>query len=84
MQPLLDVSDVSKTFLGTRALREVSFTLAAGEVLALIGENGAGKSTLIRMLSGAHQPDDGRISLEGREISIADPGDAERHGIATV
>ncbi|MCU1605058.1 MAG: transporter ATP-binding protein, partial [Modestobacter sp.] len=61
MASRLEMRGVSKHFLGVQALRDVSFTLEAGQVLALIGENGAGKSTLIRALSGAHLPDEGEI-----------------------
>jgi ABC-type sugar transport system ATPase subunit len=80
----LEMQGVSKHFLGVQALRDVSFRLEAGQVLALIGENGAGKSTLIRSLSGAHQPDEGEILMDGAPVKIAKPADAEALGIATV
>ena len=60
-QPLLEMSNVSKSFPGVRALADVSLTLYPGEVLALLGENGAGKSTLIKTLGGVHTPDAGTI-----------------------
>jgi ABC-type sugar transport system ATPase subunit len=80
----LEMQGVSKHFLGVQALRDVSFRLEAGQVLALIGENGAGKSTLIRALSGAHLPDEGEILMDGSPVKIAKPADAEALGIATV
>jgi ribose transport system ATP-binding protein/rhamnose transport system ATP-binding protein len=84
MASRLEMRGVSKHFLGVQALRDVSFTLEAGQVLALIGENGAGKSTLIRALSGAHLPDEGEILMDGSPVKIAKPADAEALGIATV
>ena len=61
--PLLQMQGMSKRFGATQALREVSFEVRGGEVLALIGENGAGKSTLMKVLSGAHRPDSGTMEL---------------------
>lgn len=80
----LEVKNLSKHFLGVQALEDVSFELHPGQVLALIGENGAGKSTLIRILSGAHQPDSGEVTINGRPVRIHGPKDSEAHGIATV
>ncbi len=76
--------DIEKSFPGVRALDGVDLTLARGEVLALLGENGAGKSTLIKMLGGAHRPDAGTIRLEGREVAIDSPQDAQAAGIAVI
>ena len=58
-RPLLRVSHLSKTFAGTKALDDVSIEVAAGEVLAIVGQNGSGKSTLVKLLAGIHQPDAG-------------------------
>ncbi|WP_082469243.1 sugar ABC transporter ATP-binding protein [Sciscionella sediminilitoris] len=80
----LEARGLSKAFRGVQALCDVSFSLQAGAVLALIGENGAGKSTLIRMLSGAHAPDAGEVRLDGRPAAITGPAGAEALGIATV
>ena len=81
---LLDVSDVSKTFPGVRALDRVSFTLNAGEVHALVGENGAGKSTLIKVITGVYQPDAGELRYQGRTAQFATPMDAQQAGISTI
>lgn len=66
---ILTVSGVSKAFRGLRALREVSFDVAEGEILGVIGPNGAGKTTLFNVLSGAFPPDEGRVLLDGRDIT---------------
>ena len=82
--PLLEMRGIEKSFPGVRALRGVDLELHAGEVLALLGENGAGKSTLIKVLAGAHPPDAGAIRLDGEEVAIANPAEAQRLGIAVI
>ncbi|AUS80845.1 D-xylose ABC transporter ATP-binding protein [Actinoalloteichus sp. AHMU CJ021] len=82
--PLLDVSDVTRSFPGVRALSGMRLDLRHGEVLALVGENGAGKSTLMRLLSGVDQPDTGRFLLDGREIRPSGPGHARSLGIGII
>ncbi|WP_432247173.1 sugar ABC transporter ATP-binding protein [Streptomyces sanyensis] len=81
---LLRIEGIRKTFPGVVALDGVDFTLRRGEVHVLLGENGAGKSTLIKMLSGAHTPDAGRILVDGEEVRIDGAHDSERLGIATI
>jgi rhamnose transport system ATP-binding protein len=82
--PFLTLTEVRKSFGGTRALERVSLELHAGSVTALLGENGAGKSTLVKILSGVHQPDGGRIRIDGREARITDPVAARELGIGVV
>src|SRR5919112_678506 len=82
--PFLTLTEIRKSFGGTRALERVSLELHAGSVTALLGENGAGKSTLVKILSGVHQPDGGAIRLEGREIRIADPVASRELGVGVV
>jgi galactofuranose transport system ATP-binding protein len=81
---LLEVVDVSKVFPGVRALGDVSFTLQAGQVHALVGENGAGKSTLIKVLTGVYQPDGGEVRYRDEPVTFATPMDAQRAGISTI
>src|ERR1700691_5715735 len=78
------MSAVRKSFGATRALRNVSFEVAPGEVHVLIGENGAGQSTLMKILSGAHRPDAGAVELEGKPFVPANPLHARRSGIAMI
>src|SRR5580658_687913 len=82
--PRLRMTAVQKSFGATRALKNVSFEVAAGEVHALIGENGAGKSTLMKILSGAHQADSGVVELDGQPFGPGDPLHARRSGIAMI
>lgn len=84
MSTLLHVASVSKAFAGVQALSAVSFELRPGEVHALVGENGAGKSTLIKLITGAHQPDSGTISIQGQIVPELDPLLARRLGIACI
>jgi len=83
-EPMLVMQGVCKSFGATQALSEVSFSVSPGEVVALIGENGAGKSTLMKLLSGAHLPDDGSMQLAGRPYRPMGPNDARRQGIAMI
>lgn len=81
---LLIAADVSKTFRGVAAVKNVTFELRAGEVHGLVGANGAGKSTFTRILAGAEQADSGSISLEGRVITPASPRDGRQAGVAAI
>ncbi len=82
--PLLEMHGIKKRFGATIALDGVDLQVAAGEVLALVGENGAGKSTLMKVLSGAHAPDGGHITLEGHNYAPKDPLEARRRGVAMI
>ena len=82
--PLLEMHGIVKTFPGVRALGGVDLDVRPGEVHCLLGQNGAGKSTLIKVLAGAHQPDAGRITWRGEEVSLSDPEAAMELGIATI
>lgn len=82
--PKLELNGISKSFPGVQALDGVNLLLRRGTVHALVGENGAGKSTLMKILDGVHQPDAGQILLDGIKISIANPIEARRHGIAMI
>ena len=84
MPPVLELTDISKSFPGVQALKAVRFDMRAGEVHALLGENGAGKSTLIKIVSGVHRPDQGGIRIDGQEVAFASPLEAQRAGIATI
>ena len=82
--PLLQATNISKRFLGVAALQEVSFTVNAGEVHALLGENGAGKSTLLKILAGAHAQDSGMVEFDGQPLGLQTPAERQRQGIVTV
>ena len=84
MTAALLVSHVSKSFPGVRALDDVSLTLSAGSIHALLGENGAGKSTLIKIITGIHKPDRGEIRVNGEVVHLANPRQAGAEGIGVV
>jgi len=84
MKKFVDLDRITKSFGGTRALSGVSFGIGQASVHAVMGENGAGKSTLMKILMGIHQPDSGRILLDGRAISIPDPIKARELGFGIV
>src|SRR3954453_14865287 len=83
-QPFLQMRDIVKTFPGARALDGVDLDIRAGEVHCLLGQNGAGKSTLIKILAGAHQPDEGEIRWLGEPVTISGPQAALDLGVATM
>jgi D-xylose transport system ATP-binding protein len=82
--PLLDLIDIRKSFGAIEALCGVSFSVTAGEVVALLGDNGAGKSTLVKIIAGELQPSSGRVVYDGAERHFASPADAKAAGIETV
>ncbi|MDO5435971.1 MAG: sugar ABC transporter ATP-binding protein [Clostridia bacterium] len=83
-EALLRMTGICKQFPGVKALQNVEFTLRRGEIHALMGENGAGKSTLIKVLTGVYPKDAGKIILDGKEIAIHSPDQAQKQGISTV
>ena len=81
---VLELKEITKTFPGVKALDRMQFQLCRGSIHALIGENGAGKSTLMKVISGIYTPDSGQILLDGAQIHVTSPLDAERKGISIV
>ena len=82
--PVLEARGLVKRFGQVVALNETDFDLFPDEITAVIGDNGAGKSTLIKVLSGAFQPDEGELLLDGERVRFRSPLDARRVGIETV
>ena len=81
---MLEMNHIVKQFPGVRALDDVTLKASPGKVLALIGINGAGKSTLMNVLGGILKPDEGEIIIDGRQVSLGSPKDAEKNGIAFI
>ncbi|WP_456617817.1 multiple monosaccharide ABC transporter ATP-binding protein [Bradyrhizobium sp. P5_C12] len=86
MTAMLEMRNVSKSFAGVQALRDVNFSVHAGQIHALVGENGAGKSTLMKVLSGVypHGSYEGTIVFEGEERRFRDINDSEALGIIII
>lgn len=83
-EPILKGRGLTKRYGRVTALDNCDFELMPGEILAVIGDNGAGKSTLIKAVSGAVQPDEGEVWLEGKKVRFSSPNDARGSGIETV
>lgn len=81
---LIEITNLSKTFPGVKALDKVNFTLRKGEIHGLMGENGAGKSTLIKVLTGLYQRDGGEILYESKPFNASCPQEANAVGISTL
>jgi simple sugar transport system ATP-binding protein len=81
---LLEADGISKYYGNVVALNDVSAHVNGGEVTCILGDNGAGKSSFIKILSGVHQHDAGRLLVDGEEVRFASPRDARAMGIATV
>lgn len=84
MNILLKAENIQKSYAGVQALKSASFELRAGEVHALIGENGAGKSTFIKSITGAVQPDSGKIEIDGQVVKENSPTLAKSLGVAAI
>jgi len=82
MTPLLEISDLSKTFGGLKAVQKVDLRIGANRIVSVIGPNGAGKTTLFNCLSGIYRPDGGSIRLDGREISGRPTHEICRRGLS--
>ena len=80
----LEMKGVCKSFPGVKALDNVQLALRPGTVHALMGENGAGKSTLMKCLFGIYKMDAGEIYLDGQKVTISNPDEAMKYGIAMV
>lgn len=83
-KPLLEMVDISKSFFGVKALKNINIKAYPGKVLALLGENGAGKSTLMKILCGLYNKDTGKILIEGNEVNISGIKSAEGFGITII
>lgn len=81
-EPLLDVRDLARHFDGVKAVDGISFSVAPGEVVSIIGPNGSGKTTTLNLVTGTFRPNSGTIALEGERIERADSARIAEHGIA--
>ena len=81
---LIETRRLTKSFVGSKVVREVSFKLFQAEILGLMGENGAGKSTIMKVLAGVLLPDSGSILVDGKETPIQHPQQAIENGIALI
>jgi simple sugar transport system ATP-binding protein len=84
MAAILELKQITKEYHGVAAVKDVDFSLIAGEIHALLGENGAGKSTLTKMMAGVVKPTSGSMLLDGKPASFANPAEALSNGIAMV
>ncbi len=80
----LEMSHITKSFEGIKALSDMQLQVKPGEIHALVGENGAGKSTLIRVLSGVHQPDSGEVKIDGKVVHMNGPIDGILAGVSVI
>jgi simple sugar transport system ATP-binding protein len=82
--PYLHLENITKRFGSFTANDQITLSIEAGSIHALLGENGAGKSTLMNILCGLYQPDEGQIFLQGQSVKLSSPGTAIRHGIGMI
>src|SRR5215212_2041900 len=83
-EPLVEMTDVGKTYGAIRALKGINLIVNAGEVACVLGDNGAGKSTLIKIIAGLHPHNEGTLKVDGQDVTFSSPRAALEHGIATV
>ncbi len=81
---ILELENVSKHFGAIQAVNDVSLAMEPGEVVGLMGDNGAGKSTLVKIIAGDFRPSHGSMRMEGRELALHRPIEAQQHGIEIV
>lgn len=81
---ILQLENISKSFPGVKALTDVTMRVKRGETMGLVGENGAGKSTLMKILTGVYQRDSGEIRIDGQNVKIANPLDAQKLGLSII
>ncbi len=84
LPPAVELRDMDKSFYGVFANADVDFSLARGEVHALLGENGAGKSTLCSVIAGLYRPDSGEMLMDGESVAFKSPKDALAAGVGMV
>ncbi len=82
--PSLDTIGMSKAFGALKALQDVTVSIPAGSFHALLGENGAGKSTLVKCIMGFYTPDKGQLMIDGAEVAVRNPRDAQALGVGMV
>ena len=82
--PIVELRQVSKSYVGVDAVRDVSLALVPGQIHCLLGENGAGKSTVIKIVTGVESPSSGEVIFDGAPVQLSGPADARRRGVATV
>jgi len=80
----LVAENISKRFVGVRALDSVNFVVKAGEIHCLVGENGSGKSTLVKIISGVERPDEGKLIVGGEPVTFSHSIDSIRRGIEVI
>ena len=84
MSPILEFRQATKAFRGIPAIKNIDFTLSAGEIHAIVGENGAGKSTLMKVLAGVYELTSGELIFDGKPLHLKSPAEALAQGIAMV
>ncbi len=84
MKAAIELKNITKTFGGLYANKNINLTVNKGEILSILGENGSGKTTLMNMISGIYYPDDGQIFIDGEEVCIRSPKDAYRYKIGMI
>ncbi|MBM0273926.1 ATP-binding cassette domain-containing protein, partial [Streptococcus suis] len=83
-EPLIRMTSIRKSYGRVQALEDANFHVNEREIVGLLGDNGAGKSTLIKVMAGVVAPDEGRMTLDGREATFASPGAANKAGIVCI